>query len=76
MVTRTEGNDWIVPHARDSGYGVTPNTVFKWADSFCSHMVAGRGPRIAPVPAAVLVYAAAPIAQQVDIGAQVGVPLT
>lgn len=76
MVTRTEGDDWIVLNAEDHGYGVTDGTVFRWADSFCSHMVEGRGPRIAPRSEAVPAYAAAPIGRQVKIGAYVGVPLT
>ena len=48
MVTRTEGEDWIVLQSEDHGYGVKPGTVFRWADSFCSEMVKGNGPRIAP----------------------------
>ena len=76
MVTRTEGDDWIVLQAEDHGYGVRPGQVFRWADSFCSRMVVGDGPRIAPRSAEVAVYAAAPIARQVPIGAYVGIPLT
>lgn len=75
MVTRTEGDDWIVLQARDRSYGVESGKVFRWADSFCSQMVLGRGPRIAPSAAAIPVYAATPIAQQVTIGAYVGIPL-
>lgn len=75
MVTRTEGDDWIVLQKEDYGYGVKEGTVFRWADSFCSQMVLGRGPRIAPRSAAVPAYATAPIARQVTIGAYVGVPL-
>ncbi|KAA3654158.1 MAG: sensor domain-containing diguanylate cyclase [Proteobacteria bacterium] len=75
MVTRTEGDDWIVLDAEDHGYGVEPGTVFRWADSFCSEMVKGNGPRIAPRSAAVPAYASAPIGQQVAIKAYVGLPL-
>jgi diguanylate cyclase len=75
MVTRTEGNDWIVLESEDHGYGVTKGNVFRWADSFCSHMVAGRGPFIAPNSVDIPVYAAAPIGTQVPIGAYIGVPL-
>ena len=42
MITRTEGNDWIVLQAKDSGYGVKAGQVFNWADSYCSKMVLGR----------------------------------
>lgn len=76
MVTRTEGNDWIVLQAADHGYGVEADNVFKWTDSFCAHMVAGRGPRIAPDSDSIPIYANTPIRQQLQIGAYIGVPLT
>lgn len=76
MVTRTQGDDWIVLQSEDHGYGVKPGTVFKWADSFCSEMVKGHGPRIAPDSDCVPAYAAAPIGRQVPIKAYIGVPLT
>lgn len=75
MVTRTLGNDWIVLQSEDHGYGVASGTVLRWADSFCSEMVKGNGPRVAPDSDLVPAYAAAPIGRQVDIGAYVGVPL-
>ena len=76
MVTRTEGDDWIVLQTEDHGYGVKEGAVFRWADSFCSRMVNGEGPQIAPCSAEIPAYAAAPIGRQVAIGAYVGVPLT
>lgn len=76
MVTRTQGDDWIVLHAEDHGYDVKDGTVFRWADSFCSRMVQGQGPRIAPRSAEVPAYASAAIGRQVPIAAYVGVPLT
>lgn len=76
MITRTEQNDWIVLQTADHGYDVQPGTVFRWADSFCSEMVKGNGPRIAPNSNAVPAYANAPIGQQVDIKSYIGVPLT
>lgn len=76
MVTRTEGNDWIVLQAKDRGYGVQEGSVFQWTDSFCSRMVQGKGPRIAPSAQSIKVYAEAPIARQVNIGAYIGVPLS
>lgn len=75
MVTRTEGSDWIVLQANDQGYGVQAGDVFSWTDSFCSRMVNGEGPRIAPCSDVVAAYVEAPIGQQVKIGAYVGVPL-
>ncbi len=75
MVTRTQERDWIVLHSEDHGYEVNDGDVFKWADSFCSRMVADQGPRIAPISNEVACYAEAPIAQQVEIGAYIGMPL-
>ena len=48
MVTRTEGDNWIVLQSEDHGYGVDTGTVFRWADSFCSGMVNGHGLSIPP----------------------------
>lgn len=76
MVTRTEGNDWIVLAVEDAHYGIQPGSVFPWEDSFCSRMVKGLGPRIAPQANLVDAYASAPIARQLQIGAYVGVPIT
>jgi diguanylate cyclase (GGDEF)-like protein len=75
MVTRTLGEDWIVLQSEDHGYNVKDGHVFRWADSFCSRMVQGLGPKIAPRPNEIPVYASAPIAAQVKIGAYVGIPL-
>ncbi len=76
MVTRTEGDDWIVLQSEDHGYGVKDGAVFRWADSFCSQMVLGLGPCIAPKTGEIPAYANAPIGQQVSIGAYVGVPIS
>ena len=75
MVTRVEGDDWIVLQSEDHGYGVEAGTVFRWADSFCSQMVKGDGPRIAPRSDDIPAYAAAAIGRQVQIKAYVGLPL-
>jgi diguanylate cyclase len=76
MLTRTEGEDWIVLSAEDHGYGVKEGDVFRWADSFCAEMVLGRGPRIASDCRREPAYATRPIAQQIPIGAYMGAPLT
>ncbi|QEG20930.1 sensor domain-containing diguanylate cyclase [Mariniblastus fucicola] len=75
MVTRVESDDWIVLSANDHGYNVESGQIFKWTDSFCSRMVEGNGPRIAPCSDSIPAYATAPIGKQVSIGAYVGVPL-
>jgi diguanylate cyclase len=75
MMTRTSGDDWIVLQVEDHGYNVSEGTVLRWTDSFCSQMVKGYGPRVAPNAQEIEVYAAAPIGQQVTIGAYIGVPI-
>ncbi|HVF13432.1 MAG TPA: sensor domain-containing diguanylate cyclase [Acidimicrobiales bacterium] len=76
MVTRAVGEDWVILNATDTDYGVESGDVFKWSDSFCSRMVAGVGPRVAPRSTEVLCYAEAPIGHQLSIRAYIGVPLT
>lgn len=75
MITRTEGNDWIVLQTKDNGYGVKPGQVFNWADSYCSKMVLGQGPCIAPDSKKIPLYAEAGINKLVDIKAYIGQPL-
>ncbi|WP_008311951.1 sensor domain-containing diguanylate cyclase [Leptolyngbya sp. PCC 6406] len=77
MMTRTIGEDWIVLQAEngEDGYGVQAGDVFRWSDSFCARMVQGQGPCVAADVSEVPVYAKAPIAQQLPIGAYIGVPL-
>lgn len=75
MLTRTVGDDWIVLQTEDHGYGVEPGTVFRWVDSFCSQMVQGKGPRIAPNSEAVPAYETALIGQQFQIRSYVGLPI-
>ncbi len=75
MVTRVVSNQWIVLYAQDHGYNVQSGDVFKWSDSFCSRMVEGLGPNIAPNASQVPAYAAAPIYKDLDIGAYIGIPL-
>jgi diguanylate cyclase len=75
MLTRTEGENWIVLQSVDNGYDVAPGKVFRWADSFCSQMVCGNGPNIAPDTNLVPAYASAPIGKAVPIGSYIGVPL-
>lgn len=76
MVTRVQGEDFIILQSKGEGYGVSPGTVIRWADSFCSEMVKGNAPRVAPDSEAVPAYAAAPVGKQVPIKAYIGVPLT
>jgi diguanylate cyclase (GGDEF)-like protein len=75
MITRTEGDDWIVLQSEDNGYNIKPGQVFHWADSFCSQMVQNKAPRIAPYSPDIQLYTDAPINKLVTIKAYVGEPL-
>jgi GGDEF domain-containing protein len=75
LVTRADNEDWVVLAAEGPGYGVGAGDVFRWADTFCSRMVSGDGPRVAPQAADVPAYAALPITAQLPVGAYRGVPL-
>ena len=75
MITRTEGNDWIVLQTEDHGYGIQPGHVFNWEDSYCSQMVQGKGPRIAPNSEEIKLYAEPKINNIADIKAYIGHPL-
>ncbi len=74
-ITRVENNNLILLQSEDHGYGLKPGQVMHWADSFCSLMVAGKGPRIAPKTDEVEIYASARVAQQVPIKAYIGQPI-
>lgn len=75
MITRTENDDWTVLYSEDHRYDVHPGQVFSWSDSFCSEMMKGNGPRIAPDSEMVAAYASAPIGKKLLIRAYIGVPL-
>ncbi len=75
MFTRVDSNNWLVLQAEDHGYNVRQGDVFNWTDSFCSRMVMGLGPRIAPQVDKVQVYVDAPISRIVKIGAYIGIPI-
>lgn len=75
MTTRTALPHWIVLQAADQSYDVKKGDVFKWADSFCSRMVEGKGPHVALNVRDVPEYVAAEIGRQIPIGAYIGVPM-
>ncbi len=75
MVTKVDGDDWIVMKSKDSAYGVQDGDVFVWMESFCSRMVKGLGPTFAPESDRVLAYAQAEIGRKIPIQAYMGFPL-
>lgn len=75
MMTRAEGSTGIILQTEDHSYDVPEGTVYNWADSFCSQMVIGNGPRVAPKAQEIPAYAAAPFGKTVQIGAYMGAPV-
>jgi diguanylate cyclase len=76
MVTRVEGDDWIVLHAEDTTYGLEEHRVLRWGDTFCYRMINEDAPRMAAATQQVPAYANAPVGGDIEIGAYIGVPLT
>lgn len=76
MMTRVTENDWVILHVKDHAYSLKAGMVLRWTDSFCSRMVEGYGPRVAPSSALVPAYVEAPIGQQLPIGSYIGVPVS
>ncbi len=77
MVTRAVGDDQVALVVDDAldGYDAAPGTVLPWRTSLCAQMVAGAGPRVAPVVDDVPAYADAPNRLLAPVAAYVGVPL-
>jgi len=74
-VTRFDGDRQLYLEVRDDSYGTSAGGSHPWKDSFCVNMVAGRTPEIAPDAMSVPEYAASGVAQQIHIGAYVGIPI-
>lgn len=77
IITRTQGEDWIVLGSanREPRYAIDDGDVLRWSDAFCSRMVRGDGPQIAPVADQVAMYVNAPVHQRLPIGACIGMAL-
>lgn len=75
MITRKEGDDWIILQVNDHGYGIKPGQVFKWSDSYCSQMILDRTPSISPDAQDIPLYVNAGINNIADIRAYIGKPL-
>ncbi|WP_020406442.1 sensor domain-containing diguanylate cyclase [Hahella ganghwensis] len=75
MMTRANGEDWIILQTEDYSYYIEEGTTLKWTDSFCSLMMENKGPRVAPCSRDIEAYVKAPIARQMNIGAYFGVPV-
>jgi len=74
-VTRYEDGKQVYLCVQDDAYGKEEGSSHLWSDSLCRHMVTGAAPQFAPDARAVPEYAAAGVAQDLSIGAYVGVPI-
>ncbi|WP_209305265.1 histidine kinase [Blastococcus sp. CT_GayMR20] len=74
LVTRIEGNRWIILRAHPSSV-VELGTELAWDSSFCRQMHEGNAPRVATVTAAVPAYAGRVTGPLRGIAAYAGVPV-
>jgi diguanylate cyclase len=74
-VSRYDGTDQLYLAVDDRAYGKVAGDHHAWADSFCQYSVTGQAPAIAPDAMAVPLYAQAGVAQELRIGAYIGVPV-
>src|SRR5579864_8448711 len=75
MATRVAGNDLMVLNTAGEGFTIKVGDALPWADSIDWRMVEGTGPRVAPKIREITVYASAPFAQSMQVGAYIGAPL-
>jgi hypothetical protein len=75
MITRVNGEEWVVLDVVDDFYGVHPMDEQKWSDSFGYRMVLGLAPKVAPRVKEIPAYASAPASQMAHIESYIGVPL-
>lgn len=75
LLTKVVGNDQVVLSAYPHGL-IDEGTRLTYNDTFCRRMVAGEGPRVAAVVAAVPAYAGLRMGQDLKVSAYVGIPLT
>jgi diguanylate cyclase len=74
MVTRLEGNQWIVLQAEENGYGIQKSTVLSWADTLCQPMRQGQSLQ-GTAETLPLEVASTGLSQQLAISAYIGAPL-
>ena len=75
MLTRVDGHDQIVLQSADVSYGVNEGDTFSWSDSYCSRMVRGEAPRVAPRSQEIPAFVAAQSKQSMPIKSYIGVPI-
>jgi hypothetical protein len=76
LLTRIEGDDWVVLQAHGPGRWFAEGDVLRHGESLCARMVQGHGPCIAIDVARIEPYATAPVAVELGVAAYAGVPIT
>lgn len=74
-VTRYDGTNQLYLSVADKAYGRRAGDSHLWSDSLCQYSTSGRAPEIAPDAMSVPEYASAGVAQEMRIGAFVGIPI-
>lgn len=75
ILSRVDGDHYVILDAIDSEHGISAGDVYRWTDTLCARMVAGEGPHIAPSARDVPAYAAAPGNSDGMVGAYIGLPI-
>lgn len=75
MVTRTEGEDWIVLSSVDRDYGISEGAVFSWSGSFWSGVKTEVGPRDSSKSDNMPTHLEASQGQLLPIESYMGVPI-
>lgn len=75
VITRVDGDDWIVLQTLDNGLGVARGDVVRFSETLCSRMVRGLGPNIATRVADTPAYVTADQASSLGVAAYIGVPI-
>lgn len=75
LVTRVEGREQLILHARDTLGRYRAGQVLSWEDGFCIRMAEQGAPRFAQAAQLVEAYRNAPVNADVRVGAYIGQPL-
>ena len=76
VVSRRDGEDYIVLYALSDDHAYTAGDVWRWADTFCARMMDGRAPRVAPDVDQVPAWAEARTLLGLEVAAYLTVPIT
>ncbi|EKF75548.1 hypothetical protein A11A3_01707 [Alcanivorax hongdengensis A-11-3] len=76
MVARRHGDELILLRLRDGHYGLQRGERLCWQHTYCCRMMENGAPTVVADTRDEPAYQSAPINQQLDIGAYIGLPLT